>query len=127
MKELAKRHRELIMKDQNEETEGYSRDFLKDFCATLEEINQTYQRILPFQSMFYEFTQNGYKKEYRAAVSLLRELAEENKEEGKAIEYLRGYWDLANRKVTFNQGRLNMKRYMSIMANRSLRMKYFGF
>ena len=43
--------------------------------------------IYLFQNMFYNFLQNGHRKEYRAAVALLREVSEENKKYGKAIQY----------------------------------------
>lgn len=128
MKELAKRHAKLLQKENEKSGQMESADgFLKEFLFLLADLDKTYQRIMPFQSMFYEFLQNGSRKEYRAAIALLRELADENWEEGKAIEHLKRSWGLASRKVTFNPGRINIKRYMSIMANVTLRKKYFGF
>ena len=67
------------------------------------------------------------KTEYRAAVKLLKKISDENKEEGKIIEKVRYSWDLTSRNVTHNAGRLKLKRYLSVMANRRLREKYFGF
>ena len=94
--------------------------------SLLAEIEDDYQRVFCFQDMFYEFLQNGTDRRYLAAVRLLEELAEENKEQAKIIQRV-GSWDLANRNVTHNPGRITMKRYLSVMANQALREKYFGF
>ena len=128
MEDLAGRHAELVKElSERNEKGGDPDSFIKDFLMLLSRIEETYQRVYPFQSMYYDFIQNGNKPEYSAAVVLLRELAEEYKEEGKAIRHLKNSWTFASRKVTFNPGRVWMKRYLSIMANRKLRMKYFGF
>ena len=55
------------------------------------------------------------------------EIAEENREEGKIIEKARSSWDITSRNVTHNIGRLRLKRYLAVMANKKLREKYFGF
>lgn len=125
LKNLAQLHKELEMK--LPETKANQNDFLKDFLSLLVEINQYYKRIFPFQSMFYEFLQNGSRKEYRAAVELLRKLSEDNKENGKIIEKASHGWDITSRNVTHNIGRLRLKRYFSVMANKRLRKNYFGF
>ena len=128
MKELAGRHAKLMQVESDKNGFGANADdFLKEYLFLLAFLDKTFHRIMPFQGMFYEFLQNGSKKEYRAAIALLRELADENRKEGRAIEHLKGSWGLASRKVTFNPGRINIKRYMSIMANVMLRKKYFGF
>ena len=129
LKKLAERHA-VLMTDidtnkSNYEAETYS--FVKDFIVLLAEIEDTYKRIFPFQDMFYEFMQNGNKKEFQAAVALLHELSEENKNEGNAIRYMSHSWDMNSRKVTFNPGRIRIKRFMSVMANRELRSMYFNF
>ena len=77
--------------------------------------------------MFYDFIQNSGRKEYRAALSLLEMLYEENKEEGKVIKYARGDWEFVSRNVTQNIARLRLKRYLSVMANVKMREKYFNF
>lgn len=125
LKELAERHCELSETLVDDGKTG--NDFLKGFLSLLVETDRFYKRICPFQTMFYEFIQNGYKKEYRAAIELLRQLTEENKEEGKIIESLQSSWELVSRKITHNTGRLRLKRYLAVMANRKLRQKYFGF
>ena len=125
LRELAARHKEIAM-----EINGNMADadgFLREFLALLAGIDQYYKRIFPVQSMFYEFLQNGCKVEYRAATELLKRLSDENREEGKIIEKARYSWDITSRNVTNNIGRLRLKRYLSVMANRALRQKYFGF
>lgn len=124
LNELALRHKKItkeIMAEYQQE------DFLQLFLSLLEEINQYYKRIFPFQSMFYEFLQKGSLIEYRAAIELLRELSEENKEDGKIIEKIEHSWYVASRNVTHNIGRLRLKRYLSVLANLELRKQYFGF
>lgn len=97
------------------------------FLRLLAEIDQYYECIYPFQSMFYEFLHNAGKEQYRAAVELLRSISEENKENGKIIEKAKYGWVSASRNVTHNIGRLRLKRYLSVMANLKLRKRYFGF
>ncbi len=122
---LAVRHK-AILKRLTEETEA-SEEFLKNFLMLLVEIDQYYKRIYPFQDMFYEFVHNGNKTEYRAAVKLLKEIADKNREEGKIIEKAKYSWDITSRNITHNAGRLKLKRYLSVMANQRLRKKYFDF
>ena len=45
----------------------------------------------------------------------------------KIIEKAKYSWDLTSRNVTHNAGRLRLKRYLAVMANKKLREKYFGF
>ncbi|MBD5393238.1 MAG: hypothetical protein HDR23_01405 [Lachnospiraceae bacterium] len=125
LRNLAHSHKEISQNMVGEPENA--NDFLKNFLMLLVEIDQYYKRILPFQNMFYEFLQNGSKTEYRAAVKLLKKISDENKEEGKIIEKVKYSWDLTSRNVTHNAGRLKLKRYLSVMANRRLREKYFGF
>lgn len=124
LKELAQRHKDIM--EHMDET-GSGSDFMKEFLFLIADIDQFYKRIFPFQTMFYEFLQNGGKKEYRAAVELLKELADENREDGKIIEKAKYSWDITSRNVTHNVGRLRLKRYLAIMANKELRKKYFRF
>ena len=76
LKELAKQHKEII---ETEKCEEVSKDFHRFFMLTLFEIEEYYERICPFQTMYYEFLQNGSKKEYIAAVVLLKKLADSEK------------------------------------------------
>ena len=55
------------------------------------------------------------------------ELSEKHWKRGRAIQYLNRDWDSTNRKVTFNRGRVIMKRYLAVMANVKLRKRYFSF
>lgn len=76
--------------------------------------------------MFYEFIENSEKMEYKAAVGLLRFLAKVNAEQGKIIEKCSS-WTTASKNITFNNGRLSIKQYLAVMANKKLREEYFGF
>lgn len=124
LKGLAQRHKDIV--DHMNEA-GAGQEFIKGFLSLFADIDQFYQRIFPFQSMFYEFLQNSGRREYRAAVDLLKKIADENQEEGKIIEKAKYNWDITSRNVTHNMGRLRLKRYLAAMANEKLRKKYFGF
>ena len=123
LRELAEEHKALMKMDSVCENGS----FLKEFIRVLTEADEDYERIMPFGDMFYEFVENGSKKEYQAAMKLLEKLKNDNMEKGKVINMKRSSWELTNRKITFNEGRLKLKRYLSVMANKLLREKYFGF
>ena len=125
LKDLAKQYEDLMKVESYKETEE---DFTKFFLEIITEIDKYYKRIFPFQSMFYEFLQNGAKKEYITVVVLLKKLAdsEEYRKAGEIIKYAGG-WELTSRNVTHNYARIRLKRYLSVMANRKLREKYFNF
>lgn len=125
LKALANEHKRIV-ESLIEEPE-VKNDFLQTFLSLLDEIDQYYKRIYTFQSMFYDFLQNCDCKEYRAAVELLKQVSESCKESGKIIEKARYDWSVTSRNVTHNEGRMKVKRYLSVMANEELRRKYFGF
>lgn len=126
--ELSNRHRKLMdLPDAGCGNKFKGSDFIKDFIILLDEIYDYYQRICPYNTMFYDFIQNSEKKEYRAALSLLEMLYEENKEEGKVIKYAKCEWNMVSKNVTQNIARLRLKRYLSVMANVKIRKKYFNF
>lgn len=125
IKELAIRHKS-IMKDKTEADTG-SNDFLKQMIGLLEEAENYYGRVYAFQEMFYEFIQNGYRPEFQAALKLFSGVVNENKEAGKVIEYASRGWESRCRRVTHNAGRMKVKRFLAVMANRKLRETYFGF
>lgn len=128
LEELAGRHRKLMeLPDAGCGDRFDGSNFIKNFIILLNEMCSYYKRIYPFKTMFYDFLMNSEKKEYRAAIALLEMIYEENKEDGKIIEYVRGSWDLASKNVTQNIARLRLKRYLSVMANTKVRKKYFGF
>ncbi len=104
-----------------------SDEVFKNFLMILVEIEHYYKRIYPFRNMFYKFVHNGNKIAYRAAVRLLKEIADENGEEGKIIEKAKCSWNITSRNVTHNVGRLKLKRYLGVLANQRLREKYFDF
>ncbi len=126
--ELSDRHRKLMdLPDAGCGNQFEGSYFIKDFIILLDEICDCYKRIYPFRTMFYDFIQNSGKKEYRAALALLKMLYEENKEEGKVIQYAKREWDMVSKNVTQNIARLRLKRYLSVMANVKMRKKYFNF
>ena len=63
LRKLGERYRKLL---EVQETENV--DFLEYFFGLLEQINEFYKRVFPFQEMFYDFLQNGSRREYRAAL-----------------------------------------------------------
>lgn len=99
---------------------------MKNTVDILNRVNERYARVYAFQNMFYDFIANGNKKEYRAAIELLKKLHEDNAASGAIIEKLRN-WDMGSKSVKCNSGRMNMKRYLSLLANTKLRMEYLGF
>lgn len=100
--------------------------FIKDLIDTLEDANDKYKRIFAFKEMFYDFLANMNNINYHVALILFKKVIEDNIKEGEKINNI-GSWDIADRNLTFNKGRLNVKRFLSIMANRELRYKIFNF
>ena len=103
-----------------------SEQFIKEIVELLEAIDNRYGRVMAFNEMFYEFISNGQKKEYHAAIRLLGRLYEKNAEAGKIIKKV-GNWELSSKQAKCNKGRMCMKRYLSLLANKKLRKKYLGF
>lgn len=127
LKGLAKQHREI---KEHIEVKEDANAFLKKFIELIDDLCNYYARIYPFQNMFYEFLQNSQKEEYVAALELLKIMADdvENRKIGGCMKYARsGGWDITNRKITHNRARIKIKRYLSVLANKKLREKYFGF
>ena len=125
LRELAAEHREIM--EVTSEAPEQKKLFLENFIKTLANANDYYKKIYPFQKMFYEFIDHSDRKEYRAAVELFRRLCERNREKGRIIEKAHADWSISSRNVTHNIARLQLKRYLSVMANVRLREKYFGF
>lgn len=100
--------------------------FVKEVIDLLYDVEDRYKRVYAFQDMFYEFIANGTRKEYHAAIEVLRKLYEDNKDDAKYLENIRS-WSLANKNVICISGRMNMKRYLALLANVELRKKYLGF
>lgn len=103
-----------------------TKDFTQEFVKILSDIDEQYKRIFPFESMFYEFIENKEKIEYRAAAGLLYYLAKRYAESGKIIEKC-GSWDIASKNVICNEGRMRIKQYLAVLANKKLREKFLGF
>ena len=123
LKKLAERHRKIMKSGSgNQSINGK----LHDFMELLNEINDYYCRVYPFEKMFDEFTDHISQKKYCAAIQLIREIADsdENRQAGKIIH---GREYDGNKNVIENKGRLSIKRIYAVLANKKLRKKYFGF
>lgn len=101
-------------------------DMLKSLIDLLSQANSSYKRIFAFRDMFYEFIENNKNIHYIAAVKLFEKILDDNWEAGKIIERV-GRWEFASKNVTFNEGRITVKRYLSLLANKKLRKKYLEF
>lgn len=122
---LAKDWRSIV---NTPEDDKKANTFLPDFMEILDDAERYYHHIYAFKDMFYEFVRNGDKKEYRAAVEVFRRLVNDelNRKTGEILKC--GFnWDLNDRRVSFNPARLKLRRYLSVMANKMLREKYFRF
>lgn len=120
---LAKAHRKIVA-GLGEESDG-----LAQLMGALKDADSYYKRVYPFQNMFDEFAAHANCKEYLAATKLFRLLIEQEQYRayGALIERVKSSWDIADRRLTHNPARLSLKRYLSVMANKLLREKYFGF
>lgn len=92
-------------------------------------IDEYYERIYAFHSMYDEFMKNRRRADYKAAVILLYQLQkdEANRASGRIIKQRGMFWDLGNQDLIRNDGRMVIKRFLAVMANRELRMRYFRF
>lgn len=113
-----------ILKDTSDEYN--TQNYVKHVIETLNNINERYKRVFAFHDMFYEFISSGNKKEYRAAISLLCKLYEDNAKDGEVIKLVNN-WELSSKNVKCNSGRMCIKRYLSLLANKKLRLKYLNF
>ena len=102
-------------------------DMLRNLIEILDKTDDYYKRIFAFKNMFYEFLENNKDVRYIAAIKLFEKVIEDNKEAGKIIEKARLSWSVTSKNVTFNEGRVTIKRFLSFMANNMLRNQYFGF
>ena len=103
-----------------------TQEFVKGLIELLSDVEERYKRVFAFQEMFYEFIANGAKKEYRAAVEVLRKLYDDYAKSGKIIEKV-GNWSVGNKNVKCNRGRMKIKAYLSLLANKKLREQYLAF
>lgn len=125
LKEMAAKHR-IISEDIR-----YRRNPAKapDLKIVLVKIDEYYEHVYAFHSMYDEFMENRRKADYRAAVILLYQLQkdEANRASGRIIKQRGMFWDLGNQDLIRNDGRMTVKRFLAVMANRELRMRYFKF
>ena len=125
LQKLVQEYRNILQRKENNSDSVVG---LKDFMTLLNEINEYYWRIFPFESMFYDFVEHISQKEYAAAITLIRMVANdaENRKAGKIIEKRRN-GDFCSKNVIENEGRLQVKRLFAVLANKKLCGKYFGF
>lgn len=120
---MAERHQKILKTVQMQQNAITA---MRDFMKLLTDINEYYWRILPFEEMFYDFLQNISRKEYAAAIELMRQIAED-KDIRKAGEVIKYRKNRESENVIDNEGRLQVKRIFAVLTNRRLREKYFGF
>lgn len=96
-------------------------EFFMTFTKTLEAANKMYKRIYAFSDMFMEFIGHADRREYQAAVLLLQRLMERHNDEVEQLEQARWASELKF------PGRMEIKKYLAILANDKLRQKVFGF
>ena len=96
-------------------------EFFMVFTKTLETANEMYRHIFAFYDMYIEFIGHADRREYQAAVLLLQRLMERYSDEVEKLK--KAYWP-AEFKLP---GRMEIKSYLAILANRQLRMNVFGF
>lgn len=118
-------YEEIIKDTQDADIDSF--EMLKKLMNILDTANEYYKRIFAFSSMFYEFLENGKNKKYIAAIKLFEKVVEDNKAEGRIIKHLKNNWSMTSKNVTFNEGRVTIKRFLSLMANKKLRKIYFDF
>ena len=125
LKNLALQHKKLMG---NIVISTESITALQDFLELLAEIDTYYWRILPFESMFYDFVGHISQKEYAAAIELIRAISddEQNRKSG-AIIIKRKNMESESKNIIENDGRIQIKRLFSVMANKQLRKIYFDF
>ncbi|MCD8082141.1 MAG: hypothetical protein LUE86_01115 [Clostridiales bacterium] len=102
-------------------------DCLAQLADLLTEADSFYKRIYAFGGMLRDFEAHADSREYQAAVRLLAALAEQNRIRGAVIGDTVYNWEQADRNLTFNEGRLAMRRCLAVLANQELRMELLGF
>lgn len=102
-------------------------EFMDKMITLLNEADEIYKRIFAFQDMFYNFLIHANEKPFQTAILLLEHLINSNRAKGAIINVCRHSWEFTNRKITFNEGRLAIKRYLAVLANQELRKRIFGF
>ena len=125
LQELKKKYFEIL--DTVSHLPKRTDQFLKEFMNLLKDIDNKYHRIFAFVEMCYEFNNHSNQPEYQAAIELLRVLADENEEIGRMPENAERYWSTLGDECIHNIGRLRIKRYLSLLANKKLRQKYLEF
>lgn len=118
LEEMKGRLDELIAGDGELIAEG---EFFSVFIDTLFALEESYIRMYFFSNAFQEFVSTSYRREIQAAVLLMQKMMEEDAEEIEELSHARWYTDIRT------PGRMRMRRYLAVLANRELRQKVFGF
>lgn len=84
------------------------------------------ETYMHFKICFMSLQQNNKDIHYFAALKLFEKILDENWETGKIIQSVES-WSTASKNVICNEGRITVKRYLSVLANKKLRVKCFGF
>ena len=125
IKEWKNYYDDILTSNKDEDYSNY--DMLNNLINVLNKAEACYKRVFAFQNMFYEFLENSKDVRYISAIQLFNYIIEDKKQDGQIIEKVSGYWSNASKNVTFNEGRVTIKRFLSLMANKVLREQYFGF
>ncbi len=110
---LAKRHGCLMQQECHVE-----------LLPLLKDINTTFFHVYPLKTMVEEFMRNSNDQRYKAAIKLLELLYEENKND---VVLPDSNSEIQSHVFLLMPERVRMKRYLSVMANKELRQKYFCF
>lgn len=94
-------------------------DFLRQFWELLQQINERFHPLYCFASTFYEFIYNPYRREYQAAVLLLRKLAERSPDNSTG--------ECPDQLTQSISQRQTVKRYLALLSNSGLRKRTLGF
>lgn len=116
---------EMILNGKEQETENA---FVDHIFNTMEYLNSFYGRIYLFKEFYNELLNNSHEVRYQAILDLLDKFGEKNKEIGRVYQkYGNKEWCMLSKNLKCNRGRMEIKRIISVMANKELRKKYFGF
>lgn len=120
---LAARHKECM-----QEMRSYEEyEFRGLFAVQLYRLDEYYRRVYTFRSMFRDFMLHGNELPYQAAMELLKKLDTECRQEGSVMQLASPDWDANSCNITRNPGRMKIRRYLAVMANKELRKRFFDF
>lgn len=98
-------------------------EFLHDFCLHLALIDDYYGDIYLFRETFYDFLDHFDEKRYQVMYQMLVEMAQRNQAFSPSLRSEE--MDTYPVDMVRNPGRMEVKRYIALLANRELREKVF--